>query len=46
MARDEQVRMRQFKELFEDDWSKTDTGKKQAQKDKKEEKKEEKSQEK
>jgi phosphatidylserine/phosphatidylglycerophosphate/cardiolipin synthase-like enzyme len=38
----ERTAARQFKELFEDDWSKTETGKKQAQKDKKEEKKEEK----
>jgi phosphatidylserine/phosphatidylglycerophosphate/cardiolipin synthase-like enzyme len=33
---------KQFKELFEDDWSKTDIAKKKAEKDKKIEKKEEK----
>ena len=38
----ERAAARQFKELFEDDWSKTEIAKRQAQKDKKEEKKEEK----
>src|SRR5688572_18287635 len=37
----ERAAARQFKELFEDDWSKTETGKKKAGKEKKEEKKEE-----
>jgi cardiolipin synthase len=38
----ERAAARQFKELFEEDWSKTETAKKKAEKDKKEEKKEEK----
>jgi cardiolipin synthase len=38
----ERAAAKQFKELFEEDWSKTETAKKQAQKDKKDEKKEEK----
>jgi len=38
----ERAAAKQFKELFEDDWSKTDTARKKAEKDKKEEKKEEK----
>jgi cardiolipin synthase len=36
----ERAAAKQFKELFEDDWSKTDTAKKKAEKDKKEEKRE------
>jgi cardiolipin synthase len=38
----ERAAARQFKELFEEDWSKTETAKKKAEKDKKDEKKEEK----
>jgi cardiolipin synthase len=38
----ERAAARQFKELFEDDWSKTETAKKKLEKDRKEEKKNEK----
>ena len=36
----ERAAAKQFREIFEEDWAKTETGKKKAEKDKKEEKRE------